>query len=71
MQQKVWDITQPTDNWSKGYAKLEYEATGLRQLFSRRIEVDQIYVCFFCGKLNNYYVGNCEQCDWEMDSYED
>lgn len=36
---KVFDITQPKDNWERGFAKMNYEWTGLRQVFNTKIPV--------------------------------
>lgn len=36
---KIWDVVQPTDEWERGYAYIEYLHTGLKQTFSTRIEV--------------------------------
>jgi len=37
--QKVWDITKPKTAWERAYAKFAYEAEGLRQVATKRIEV--------------------------------
>jgi hypothetical protein len=36
---KVMDIVTPKDDWERGFAKLNYEWTGLKQLFTKRIQV--------------------------------
>lgn len=36
---KVWDITAPTDNWGRGYARLAWLAVGINRALSTKIEV--------------------------------
>jgi hypothetical protein len=50
---KVWDITQPKDDWGVGYAHLEYLRTGLKQLQATKIIVtskDKM-TCSVCGAI--------------------
>lgn len=50
MSTKVFDITQPKDAWERGYAKMAYEAEGLRQVCTRRIVILSDRTCTVCSK---------------------
>ena len=36
---KVMDVVRPRDNWERGYARLAYLHTELKQTFSKKVEV--------------------------------
>lgn len=38
---KVWDITQPQDEWERTYARMEYLRIGILRILSRRIYIQE------------------------------
>ena len=65
------DINPPKNSWERAYIRFEYERMGLNQVGQTPILLsDSLYICIHCGKINDYFINTCEECDIEMDSWD-
>jgi hypothetical protein len=73
MSTKVWDVTPPTDDWDRGYARLEWLRIDIKRVGAKIIEVtdDSIYICTHCGTSNRFWDVLCSRCDYIAQMEED